>query len=212
MASVRDTVSGALRKCGVLGAGREPRLADQQDAFSSLQGLYRQWINNGTFGRLHDVIPLSDYTARPGQRVFRNNAAVTQITLPETLARTWWDCCACELHYDTELYQSSTMWDAQTPMDCGVVVISDAFTGQTVDFVYDGHIKKWTALHNLTLDSEAPLSWRDPKGLEAALATQIADEYGRELGPLTMRMAGIYQSALAQRFSSPAQSACGVYV
>jgi hypothetical protein len=86
VATCRDTVSGALRKIGRLGAGREPRPADQADGLAALQGLYRQWINGGAFGRLSDVVPTgATYTARENERIFRNSSATLTIDLPETV-------------------------------------------------------------------------------------------------------------------------------
>lgn len=213
MASARDTINGALRKCGVLAAGREPRQADQQDALATLRGLYLQWINNGTFGRLREVVPVSaTYTASPNERVFRKNASVVTITLPETVSGVWaWDCCRCFLSYDEEP-DYPTRWNASPPPDLSVVVVHDAFTGVTVEFLYDGFVKKWMNLTSLALDEEAPLSRRDPKGLEAALATQLVDEFGGTLGEMTTRQAGVFQSTLSQRFSAPSRPIVAAYM
>lgn len=213
MASVRDTINGALRKIGRLAAGREPRTADQQDALSALVGMYRAWINNGSFGRLDDVIPRADYTARPNQRVFRNSYDVLQISLPETVLGWWrWDCLAQTLSYVDEPDRPGNLAYAVTPSDLSVVVISDALLGTTADFIYDGHTKRWQSLYDLALNDEAPLSFRDPKGLESALATQIVDEFGGDLPQMTARMAATFQSSLATRFSMPREQAVGVYV
>ncbi|MFC0304396.1 hypothetical protein [Rhizorhabdus histidinilytica] len=85
MASCRDIVNGALRKLGKLGAGREPRLADSQDALEALRGLYRSLITSGAFGRLADIIPTGEtYTAGENQRIFRNSDATLQIDLGRT--------------------------------------------------------------------------------------------------------------------------------
>jgi hypothetical protein len=81
-------------KIGVLAAGRQPRAADQADTLATLVGMYRQWINNGTFGRLRDVIPLQSFTAQPNTHVYRNSLAVTTISLPELVVgcpQVW--CC-----------------------------------------------------------------------------------------------------------------------
>jgi hypothetical protein len=91
------------------------------------------------------------------------------------------------------------------------VVISDAFSGETVEYVYDGSQRLWQAINALALDDNAPLSVRDPEGLKACLAMQLADEFGAEAGPSTQRQAAIFQTGLTHRYSSPREAVSGVY-
>jgi len=209
MASCLATINGALRKIGVLAAGREARTVDRDDAFESLKGMYRAWINTGTFGRLRDVIPLTDYTAYGNERIFRNQSSTLAITLPETVQNpVYWT--------DRWIYGSYPLYagvnDQTTPRDCSIVVINDAFTGDTYDFIYDGHQKLWIGLYALELTDEAPLSFRDKDGLEACLAAQLADQFSGNVGPFTVRQAQVFQGALTTRFSMPAVEVCGIYM
>ena len=205
MATARDITNGALRKIGKLAGGREPRTQDASDALEALRGLYRQLINSGAFGRLRDVVPTgSAYTAGENERVFRNSDATLTIDLPELVRR---DLPCGPLPYDEEeaYYPNGVIDNAmRPPRDCSVVVVSDAFTAQTVHYIYDGQQRLWTPIDGLELDSVAPLSFRDPEGLKCLLATQINDEFGGQLGEMTMRMAANFQTALITRFSSPA--------
>jgi len=196
MSSCRDIVAGALRKLGKLGSGRTPRQADEQDAFGALTGLYRFLITSGAFGRLQDVIPQSDYTARWNERVFRTQDATLSVTLPQTLSNAgyWGD-------YYIYGYPYFVDNDRVTPRDCSVVTVVDSFTGVTADFIYDGELKSWQGLYDLTLDSEAPLSTRDPEGLKAYLATHIVGEFGGELSQFDMQRASTYVTALTHRYS-----------
>jgi hypothetical protein len=98
------------------------------------------------------------------------------------------------------------------PRDCSIVVVSDAFTGTTEEFIYDAQDRTWQDLSALMLDSEAPLSRRDRDGLSAALAMQIADEYGGDISPLTVRLAQGFRSALCSRYSTPSRLLQGVYL
>lgn len=203
MATARDITNGALRKIGKLAGGREPRTQDASDALEALRGLYRQLINSGAFGRLRDVVPTGEeYTAGENERVFRNSDATLEITLPELVRRD--DPCRPLPYDEEEAYYPNGVTDnaMRPPRDCSIVVISDAFTGQTVHYIYDGQQKLWTPLDGLTLDSTAPLAERDPEGLKALLATQIVDEFGGQLGEMTMRQAMNFQTALITRFSS----------
>lgn len=206
MATARDITNGALRKIGKLAGGREPRTQDASDALEALRGLYRQLINSGAFGRLRDVVPTgSAYTAGENERVFRNSDATLTIDLPELVRR---DLPCGPLPYDEEeaYYPNGVIDNAmRPPRDCSVVVVSDAFTAQTVHYIYDGQQRLWTPIDGLELDSVAPLSFRDPEGLKCLLATQINDEFGGQLGEMTMRMAANFQSSLISRYSSPAQ-------
>jgi hypothetical protein len=206
MATVSDTINGALRKIGVLAAGRSPRPADQADTLATLRGMYRQWINNGTFGRLRDVVPLTDYIALPNERVYRDVGAVTSVTLPELVSGWWqvWDCNRWgwdEGIYPTEVTPQQRRTDATTPRDASVVVVNDAVTRKTVDFIYDGHTKEWRSIYDLGLSDEAPFSFRDPKGLESVLALQIVDEFAGQVGQMTTAMATQFMASLASRQS-----------
>lgn len=212
MASCRDIVNGSLRKIGKLAGGREPRTQDSQDALEALRGLYRQLINSGAFGRLRDVIPTgAAYTAGENERIFRNSDATMEIALPETMQRGF---PFGPLPYDQEeaSYPADPVDHAiRPPRDCSVVVISDAFTAQTVHYIYDGQMRLWVALDGLMLTDEAPLSSRDPEGLKSLLAMQIVDEFGGQLGEATARAALNYQSALLTRFSTPATTGITEY-
>jgi hypothetical protein len=204
-ASVRDIVNGALRKIGKLAGGREPRTQDSSDALDALRGLYRYLINSGAFGRLRDVVPVgSTYMAAENERIFRNSDATLSIDLPELVRR---DFLCGPLPYDEEsVYYPNGLVDngMRPPRDCSVVVISDAFTAQTVEYIYDGQQKLWTPIFGLILESPAPLSARDPDGLKALLAMQIVDEFGGQLGEMTTRQALNFQTALISRYSSSA--------
>lgn len=212
LVSVNDVVKGALRKLGVLASGREARPVDRDDTMEALKGLYRQLINGGAFGRLADVVPVADYTTCGNVRVFRgSDVSELAITLPETVNN-------CNYWCDQRIYGSC--WcpdnvirrDVTTPRDCTVVSISDAVTGETYDFIYDGQIKTWQGLYDLTLEDRAPLAQRDPQGLMALLALQIGDDFGAQVGPTTARLAGNFSQSLATRLSMPRVQTAGVFM
>lgn len=211
----RETCNGALRKIGVLAAGREARAADLNDTFDALKGLYRQLITNGAFGRLRDVIPIENYIAFENERIFRNTEDVVSVTLPQTL-RNWqfWGAYWIYGIYPVEPVPPATNAiniDVRTPRDCAVVSVINSLDGLVMDFIYDGHTKNWQGIYDLTLDTEAPLSFRDPQGLQALLAAQVSDEYGREIGGATQRLAGNFQSGLTNRFSFCDEPVYGEY-
>jgi hypothetical protein len=211
VASVRDTINLSLRKLGKVGAGREPRSADSTDTLAALQGLYTSWIATGAFGRLADVIPDQDYTAGENQRIFRNNDGALEITLPETISTN-----SDPLPYNLERDTYGTNYEGvegntRPPRDGAVVVISDGFTGVTRSFIYDGSVKLWQSIENLALDDHAPRSDADPHGLAACLALEVADQFGAEPLPVTMKQAARYLGTLTQRLSMPRTATVGVY-
>jgi hypothetical protein len=212
MASCLTVVNSAMRKLGILASGREARSIDRDDAFQQLKDMYRQLISQGAFGRLRDVIPLTDYTAYGNERIFRNNSATLQITLPETVANwVYWRDYGVFGIYPSEPSPATQARNVTTPRDCSVVTIIDAFIPGTFDFIYDGQTKLWQGIYDLTLTSEAPLSFRDPQGLAACLAVQMADEFSGTIGPTTLRQASGFGMQLTSRFSAPAEVIPGVY-
>jgi hypothetical protein len=216
MATVSDTINGALRKIGVLAAGRSPRAADQADTLATLRGMYRQWINNGTFGRLRDVIPLQDFVAYPNSRVYRDSAPLRRSRCPNLSRATRRSGTAIggagtKASIRPRLRPSSGVTSATTPRDASVVVLNDAVTRSTVDFIYDGHTKEWRSIYDLALTDEAPFSFRDPKGLECVLALQIVDEFAGQVGQMTTAMATQFMASLASRQSSPRVEVAGEY-
>lgn len=208
MATCRLIVSMALRKLGRLGAGREPRPADQTDVLAALQGLYRSWIEAGTFGRLSDVIPLTDMTAYENQRIIRDPSVIT-VTLPEFLPA--WSNPLPYVALWPAVSTGTYDYNQRPPRDGAVVQLKDTVAGNVESYVYDGTLREWINIDALQLDEEAPRSG-DPHGLAACLATEIADEFGAEIGPATQRQAARYLTVLTHAYSTPRRAAVGVYV
>lgn len=210
MAACRLVVSGALRKLGKLAAGREPRTQEATDALEALRGLYQSLITSGALGRLHDVVPTTSYTAGENQRILRRDAAVATISLPELVDDVY--PSGFIPPYGARWVPPSTpLSNKRPPRDGSVVVINDAVTGASQQWIYDGHTNEWQAVHSLTLDSPAPLSERDLTGLQAMLAVQIADEYGGDIPAVTGNQADRFRSALVNRWSMPRRESYGTY-
>lgn len=204
MATCRHVVNGALRKLGRLGAGREPRVADQTDALGALQGLYGSWVASGAFGRLEDVVPLVDGVAGENQRVIRNASVIT-VTLPEFVP------AYCDPRpYGRERINGEDR-SARPPRDGAVIQLKDTNGGQVETYIYDGTVREWVRIDRLQLDDEAPRSAADPEGLSAALALELADTFGAEVGPTTAGQARRFISAMTLHFSTPRTATRGVY-
>lgn len=221
MATCRSVINTALRKIGVLAAGREARPTDATDALASLQSLYLGLIDGGAFGRLADVVPLgTHYTSSGNERIFRNSDATMTIGLPEVVSdasgsATYGTTITISTDGDTttvDVKPAQPIGYVKPPRDCSPVVIADAFTASTTTYLYDGGIKAWQTIDGLTLDGVAPLAARNPDGMASLLAAQIADQFGGDLPALTARSAAMFQSGLSTRFSAPREEATGVYM
>jgi len=211
MANCSSIINRALRKIGRLGAGRDARPADAQDALDVLRGMYLSWISSGAFGRLSDVIVSSDFTAGENMRVVRPYGVTATITLPETVPMY-----ADPLPYnrEREYYTNYESVDGNNrpPRDGAVVVIADQATGTTLTWIYDGSVKVWREIDTMTLTDLAPMSAGDPDGLAACLAVECADQFAGEPSQLTVRAAVRFTTELTSRFSMPRQVTQGVYV
>ena len=185
-----DLISRALRRIGVLAGGALPRDVEAADALQTLIGVYRRLITEGSFGELSDAIPAGDYTAQENQRVLRTTTHVGSISLPEVIVED----------------QTS-----RPPRDCSVVIISDEFSGETAEFIYDGAVKKWVPLTSLTLTSRPPLANRDPLGLVCLLALELADEYGQPQSDLIKLNAIRFLHGITHNWSNPQTVTPGVY-
>lgn len=209
MATARDIISRALRKIGRLGAGREPRLADQEDALETLRSLLLSWVESGAFGRLSDVVPVGDYTAGENQRIFRNSADTNSITLPELV-----QAYANPLPYNREraypVNYEAAVSNMRPPRDGAVVQIADFENSLVMTHIYDGVARLWREVGGIGLDDTVPRSG-DGEGLSACLARDLADTFGTVAGEATRRQARRYEDAMVLRFSTPRETAVGEY-
>jgi hypothetical protein len=227
VATVRFIVNSALRKLGRLGAGREPRVADQTDTLAALQGLYGAWIAAGSFGRLNAAVILDDYCARPNEHILRHSEAAQRVILPgfewchdfsrnevdpilDGNGGAILDSNGQSILADP-IVERATYEHRHPPRDGAVVMISDEITGNTQAYLYEGATKRWQSVNMLQLDQQAPRSSADPGGLAASLALEVADTFGAEVGQATIRQANRFIAAMVQRFSETRRESAGVY-
>ena len=163
MTTCRDIITTALRKARQIASGETPSDDEAADGMAVMQGMYLGMVDGATFGQFTDVIPTEDYEALEGDRV-RNDDAFT-ITIPTT-------------------YEDSDGID-RTPRDLSII---EVWTGSARQIsVYDATVGAWLRLDSLTLDAVAPFATRNPDGLACALSMYLAEEYGAQVGPMTMR-------------------------
>lgn len=173
---VQAVIDLALRQIGVIASGQPPTENETADALVMLRAVYRRWINEGAFGALTKVTPTANYTAGANERIFRNSADVTEITIPQTIC-------------------------GKAPRDLAVIVINDAFTGHTMDIIYDEQVSRWFRLDNLAATDVAPLSLRDSTGLASCLSLELATQYGQDVPPAVQTAALRFQNGLVVQYA-----------
>jgi hypothetical protein len=207
--TVRQIVRGALKKLGVLAIGREPTAAQAQDALEVLQGLYRELVGLGVFGRLVDVLVKTDtYSAREQERVVCNNSGggVT-VTLPVEITQS---LLVSQPYYRSYSDPWATDWDyghggfspeplPRPPRDGACIVVVDVNSDFEKYYLYDANRAFWVLLDGLTLDNNAPLSGRYQNGLMAVLAMRMAAPFGVEPSPVLQGEANAFRYSISMK-------------
>lgn len=175
----RDTITRALRKVRVYGAGITPSNEDAEDALDELKNLYEQWATSGMFGRIADVTTAEDYDANPGERIRVTETAT--VTIPTEFAEDGVD---------------------YPPYDMSYIEVVDVPNQEVLRYIYENGA--WVEINALTLDSEAPLATRGNGGLAACLALALADEHGVSAGPMVVRQAAAFKTGLSLKLGSDA--------
>jgi len=220
--TVRAIVKGALKKLGVLAIGREPTAAEAQDALEILQGLYRELVGQGVFGRLVDVLITTDtYNAREQERVVLNSSVSgASVTLPVEITQS---LLSAPPYYDAAWFDPyATDWDyghggvtaeplPRPPRDGACIVVTDVNSSFEKYYLYDANRAYWVLLDDLTLDSVAPLSGRYQNGLMAMLGLRMAAPFGVEPSPVLQGECNTFRYALSTKFDRSRRAAVAEY-
>jgi hypothetical protein len=176
MTTIRETVRSALRKVGALTRGAEPSSSQARDGLEAFQSLLLEWVDNGKFGRLTNVIASADYEASEQERVVSGGFT---ITLPDTVV-------------------DDDTGETRPPKDLSLVVVVTAGAAPQVN-LYDADRGEWVRLDTLEVADDAPLAGRGSDGLASCLAKRLAEEYGPPLGAQSEAAAAQFMSNLTHR-------------
>lgn len=199
MHTCRDVITLALKKIGVLRSGGEPTSADAADAMASLSSLYEEWISQGAFGRVGNIVASQSGTATAYPNVHVNETTTgVVIELPQTVPYDYWYTWRPYRDYGWGLNVPLGGDDGyNVPRDKSVVRITSSENDTRATYVYDGTVQRWMRLDTLGLSDEAPLSARGFDGLASVLAIRMTELFGSNLaGPQTLRSANRYSLAL----------------
>lgn len=186
MATCRDLIRTAARRCGVVTSGMEITAAQAADGLEVLQSVYDSMVAQGVFGRLTDVLVTSSpYDAGCGERIAYSGPGTLSITLPET-----------EDYTLADTIPEKGDQNERKPYDLAVVVVEGGST-----YLYEAG--DWHELNALALSDDAPLSGRFRNMLIGEIAIRLADEYGVPVPPSCALDAAMGRSALSHKFSAP---------
>lgn len=205
MKTARDVITLSLKKIGVLRSGGEATASDAADALASLASLYEEWISQGAFGRVRDVVVnvAGEATAYPSVHINEMVDGVT-INLPSVVPYDYWYTWRPYRDYGWGLNVPLGGDDGNNvPRDKSVIRITSSENTTRATYIYDGTIQRWMRIDNLALTDEAPLSARGFDGLASVLAVRLTELFGSELaGPQTLRSANRYSVALVTNYGT----------
>lgn len=204
--TVRDVLTLALKKIGVLRAGGQPTAADAEDARASLESWYAECITQGAFGRVRDinVSRTGSITSSGNQHINVTTDGAVSVEIPATLPsdhwNTWMPCRDYGWGLNVPLGADT---GANVPRDKSVVMVTDQFGPGRLTYIYDGTIQRWMRTDTIALTDEAPLSARGFDGLASLLAVRLLDLFGDTLASaMTIRAANSYKLALVSNYGN----------
>lgn len=181
MATCRDTIKSAYRRCGAIAAGVNIGSVQASVGLEHLRGMYETFLGGGLLGRLTNYRMESiPYEAKEFERIFNEDEGV--VTFPVTVRDD-----------HTGKYRQ--------PLDGAVVqVVNPMLVTETR--IYDAALGSWQLIEDLTLDGVAPLTNRWESGIKAVLAVILADEIGLPITRLMATQAGACRLSIASRYDN----------
>jgi hypothetical protein len=177
MATCSDIIARALRMARIVAKGDEPTAEEESDGMEALLSIYQRLAHSALSTDV-ERYETADYEPEEGERVYCTQTVTLPTTIDDGEVRRPYDLAA--IQYLDE--NTSSAWRTY---------ISDKGT--------------WTRIDNLTEASDAPFADRDQDGLAALLASEIAEEYGKQVTPLVMRRAGRFQSLIQPKNTDPVE-------
>lgn len=173
MATCAEIIAAAYRKPNVSPIGEDPGPEEAAEALPILQSIYDEWVADGAFGPLTDVIAEANYEAAENERV---TPGAYTITRPTTV-------------------EDEDTGEDRPPRDKAIIQVTGT-SGTT--HVYSAPRGEWVRISSLAMTDYAPFSERSRDGLASLLAVRLCENMGREPGPITQaaarRFAGLVLS------------------
>jgi hypothetical protein len=189
VATCRDIIKKALRRIGVVAAGREPSAAMAEEALGHLIDQYKDWVAKGVFGKFRDVrITAATYTPREQERVIIADENSCAITFPQVVTEEWGDYVGGFGGHDYGFVSYGATAcvqriETRTPRDQSVILITTECDCETRIRVYEASSARWQRIDTLELADAAPMSVLHEKLLADVLAGNLAEGYGQAIPP-----------------------------
>lgn len=177
MATCSAIIARALNMARIVAKGDEATAAESEDAMFVLLSIYQR-LADTALATENTLYETDDYEAEEGDRVFCTGT----VTLPTTID-------------DGEV---------RLPLDLAAVQYQDENTSSAWR-TYISDKGTWARIDNLTEASDAPFADRNQEGLAALLATELAEEYGKEISLMVTRKAARFQSQMQPKNADPVE-------
>lgn len=168
MATMRAICQRTARRLGVSASGETIPDDEAEDLLEALKAFLLQSVAQASFGGLTRVLVTdATYTAGEDEFIAFDGLTSATITLPTTVT-------------------DADTGETRAPHNYAIVTIAGV-TPQV--FIYDEAYGDWLEIAALTLTDYCPMSTMSADHLSAALMGYVADEYGRQLSPLSLGFA-----------------------
>lgn len=168
MATCSAIIARALEMARIVAKGDEATATESESAMFVLRAIYQR-LADTALATSETRYEISNYIAAENERIY----CTATVTLPTTINEG----------------------AIRMPRDLASIQYRDTNTG-TAWRTYLSDKGTWARIDNLTETSDAPFADRNQDGLAALLATELAEEYGKEITPMVMRKAARFQSQM----------------
>lgn len=180
MTTCRDIITRAYQLAKIIPLGVDPKAKESDLGLEVLQSMFDNWVHDGMFGGLSDVLATQDHTVGEGERVrYSSDYAVT---IPTAYA------------------QDGAEGDERAPYDLSLIETYNTTTATRSVKLWDRNV--WVELTGLTLNDAAPLAERGKIGLASCLAVRLAETFGDDVPSNVIGMAARFTGALSGKVSS----------
>lgn len=166
MATCSDIIARALRMARVVAIGETPTASEEDEGMTVLSSFYNRLAETALTTSV-ELYEEDDYEAEEGDRVYCLGAVTLPTTIDDGGERRPHDLAAIQYN------ESGAGWQTW---------ISDR--------------GDWVRTDDLSESDAAPLSARNVEGLSALVAIELAETFGKQVGPDTIAKARRFQSQM----------------
>jgi hypothetical protein len=171
MATCSDVIARALRLARVVAIGDNPTASEEEEGMTVLQSIYNRLADTALATSI-ELYEDDDYEAEEGDRVYSLGTVALPVTVIDNSVE-------------------------RRPLDLAAIQYNENDGDGWQTWISDRG--DWVRIDDLSDTDAAPLSSRNLEGLCCLVATELAETFGKEIGPSTMAKARRYQAQLQPR-------------